>query len=166
MLYETFTTKNSKVELSGYSKPIHSYRRFRNHRAERASGGMIIYIKDEMRKGIKLVKNEIDSIIWIKLEKTFFCTPNDRFIAAAYIPPENSPLHDTYNIDFFQTLENDINHYEQYGEVYLIGDLNLRIGRKHDYINYDSILTEIEDDSIQIDTPIRRLSMDNVSLPA
>ena len=43
----------------------------------------------------------------------------------------------------------------------MIGDLNSRVGRKHDYI--DSILIEIEDDSIQMDTPIRRLSMDNVS---
>ena len=79
MLYETFTIKNPKVELSDDSKPIHSFRRFSNRRAKRASGGVIIYIKDEIRKGIKLVKNEIDSIIWIKLEKTFFCTPNDRF---------------------------------------------------------------------------------------
>ena len=71
VLYETFTTKKSKIELSGYSKPIHSYRRFRNRRAKRASGGVIIYIKDELRKGIKLVKNDVDSIIWIKLDKTF-----------------------------------------------------------------------------------------------
>lgn len=84
--------------MLGYSKPIHSFRRFRNRRAKRASGGLIIYIKDELRKGIKLVKNDIDSIVWIKLEKQFFCTKNDRYIVAAYIPPENSPMHDIYNI--------------------------------------------------------------------
>ena len=101
MLYETWTSKNSNVELFGFSKPIHSYRRFKNRRAKRASGGVIIYIKDEIRKGIKLIKNDVDSIIWIKLDKQFFCTQNDRFIVAAYIPPENSPMHEIYNIDFF-----------------------------------------------------------------
>ena len=69
----------------------------------------------------------------------------------------------TLTFFFFQKLEFDINPYSHYGEVYLIGDLNSRTGRKHDYIDYDSILTKFEDDSIRIDTPIRRLSMDSVS---
>ena len=123
VLYETWTSKHSNVKLSGFSKPIHSFRRFKNRRAKRASGGVIIYIKDEIRKGIKLIKKNIDSIIWIKLDKQFFCTQNDRFIAAAYIPPENSPIHDIYNVDLFQQLEADINQYSQFAEIYVIGDL-------------------------------------------
>ena len=151
------------MELSGFSKPIHSLRRFKNRRAKRASGGVIIYIKDEIRKGIKLIKNDIDSIIWIKLDKQFFCTQNDRFIAAAYIPPENSPIHDIYNVDLFQQLEADINQYSQFAEIYVIGDLNSRVGRKNDFIENDIILTEFEDNSVCTDVPIRRLSMDSGS---
>ena len=44
VLYETWTSKNSNVELSGYSKPVHSFRRFRNRRAKCASGGVLIYM--------------------------------------------------------------------------------------------------------------------------
>ena len=55
-LTETWTCKNSRIELNGYSNPIHSYRRFQNRRAKRASGGIIVYIKDDIRQGIKLVK--------------------------------------------------------------------------------------------------------------
>ena len=47
---------------------------------------------------------------------------------AAYIPPENSPLHDIYDIDFFQKIETEASYFSQYGEVYLIGDLNSRVG--------------------------------------
>lgn len=55
-LNETWTNKNSIIDISGYSKPIHSYRRFQNRRAKRSSGGIIIYVKDNIRKGISLVK--------------------------------------------------------------------------------------------------------------
>ena len=64
-LSETWTNKSSKIDLKGYSKPIHSYRRFQNRRAKRASGGIIIYIKDDIRQGVKLVKNEIDCVVWL-----------------------------------------------------------------------------------------------------
>ena len=87
------------IELTGYSNPIRSFRRFLNKKAKRASSGLLIYIKDILRKGIKLIKNEIDSIVWIKLEKDFFQTKSDRYIAAVYIPPVNFPSH-----NFFQVL--------------------------------------------------------------
>ena len=72
-LYETWTGKNSKITVDGY-KAIHSYRRFQHRRAKRASGGIIIYIKDSMKNGVKLVRNDIDSIVWLKLDKQFFCS--------------------------------------------------------------------------------------------
>ena len=103
-LYETWTGKNSKITIDGY-KAIHSYRRFQHRRAKRASGGIIIYIKDSMKNGVKLVRNDIDSIVWLKLDKQFFCSKSDRYIAAVYIPPEHSPVHEIYNVDFFRKLK-------------------------------------------------------------
>ena len=45
----------------------------------------------------------------------------------------------------------------------MIGDLNSRTGRKYDFIANDSILHDLEDNSIQADTPLRRLSKDSLS---
>lgn len=160
-LYETWTSKNSKIDLIGYSKPIHSYRRFQNKRAKRASGGLLIYIKDSIRKGVKLVKNDIDTIIWVKLEKEFFQTKSDRFIAAVYIPPENSAVNNVYNIDFFRKLEVEISAFSRKGDVYLLGDLNCRTGRSCDYIVNDSLLPGFDNNSTTLDSPTRRHSMDN-----
>lgn len=112
---------------------------------------------------MKLVKNDNDSIIWIKFEKHFFKTKNNRYVVAAYIPPENSPVHDLYNIDFFHKIETEISYYSQFGEVYLIGDLNSRTGRKCDYIDNDSVFGDLEDSSINPDTPSRRQSVDCIS---
>ena len=47
------------------------------------------------------MKNDNDSIIWFKLDKNFFQTKSDRFIAAVYTPPQNLPIHNLYNVDFF-----------------------------------------------------------------
>jgi hypothetical protein len=68
-LSETWTNKKTNIELNGYKNPIHSYRKFQNRRARRASGGIIIYIKNDIRKGVKLVKNDTDCIVWLKLDK-------------------------------------------------------------------------------------------------
>ena len=130
VLYETWTSKYSNVELSGFSKPIHSFKTNKN-------------------------------ILMIKLDKQFFCTQNDRFIAAAYIPPENSPIHDIYYADLFQQLKADINQYSQFAEIYVFGDLNSRVGRKNDFIENDIILTEFENNSVCNDVHLRRLSMDS-----
>ena len=67
--------------------------------------GIIFYIKNELRHGIKVVQNDTDSFIWFKLEKSLFNTLNDRFILAAYIPPEHSPVYDVIDIDLFSKAE-------------------------------------------------------------
>ena len=71
-LIETWTTKTSQIEIDGYKTLVHSYRKFVNERAKRASEGLIIYVKNSIYKGVKLAKNEIDCIIWLKLDKIFF----------------------------------------------------------------------------------------------
>ena len=121
----------------------------------------MVYIRDSIRKGIKLMKNDIDSIIWFKLDKNFFQTKSDRFIATVYIPPENSPVYNIYNVDFFQKLENEISFFSRKGDVYLCGDLNSRTGQSRDFIMNDSAIPGLDDNSIPLDTPIRRKSLDN-----
>lgn len=109
---ETWTKKNSKINLNGYSDPIHSYRHFQNRRAKRASGGIIIYIKDSVRKGIKLIKNDIDCLLWLKVDKNYFHIDEDIYIAVTYIAPENSPIHNLYEVEIFKTIEDDISFFQ------------------------------------------------------
>lgn len=77
------------------------------------------------------------------------------------MPPANSPLHDLYNI-FFQKVETEISQFSQFAEIYLIGDMNARAGNSCDYIDHDSFLSDFDDDSISLDAPLRRSSMDTV----
>ena len=116
-LSESWTSRNSNITLNGYCNPIHSYRRVQNRRAKRNSGGIIIYIKDTIRPGIKLVKNEIDCLVWIMLDKNFFHMENDWYLAITYIPPESSNYHTLYDIDIFSKLEEDLCFYKTKGNI-------------------------------------------------
>lgn len=127
---ETWTAKKSKIDINGYANPIHSYRKIVNKKAKRNSGGLIVYIRDSIRKGIKLIKNEIDCLIWIKLDKHFFKIQEDVYLAISYIAPENSRFHQIYDVDIFQKLEMDISEFSSEGVVIVAGDLNSRTRNK------------------------------------
>ena len=134
-LLETWTKKSSKIEIEGYKTLTHSYRKLVNRRAKRAGGGIIIYVKDEIHKGVKLINNETDCIVWLKLDRYFFGLNEDIYLGVTYIVPENSPIHAVYNIDLFDRLEEDIMLYSTKGSVFLTGDVNSRTGVKPDYVN-------------------------------
>ena len=57
-LSETWTNKSSNIDLMGYTNPIHSYRRLQHRNAK--------------RKGVKLLKNEIDCLILLSVSNYFF----------------------------------------------------------------------------------------------
>ena len=86
-LSETWSSSHTDVMLKGYDKVFHSFRTYQHKRAKRPSGGIIIYIKNCIAKGVDIVKNTIDCIVWIKLDKYFFNFENDIYLCATYIAP-------------------------------------------------------------------------------
>ena len=157
-LVESWTTKKSPIELDGYRTLVHSFRRVVNRRAKRAGGEVIIYIKDELFKGVKLVKNAQDCIVWLKLVKIYFGLEKDIYLGIAKILHENSPIHALYDVDLFQTLEEDIFFFSEKGDVFLTGDLNCRSGNKRDFIE---ILNGRSDETLSTSSiPIPRVSQD------
>ena len=63
-LYESWTQKKSDIDINGY-KCFNLYRKFQNRRANSYSGGIVLYIRDSISDGVKLVRNHYDCIIWI-----------------------------------------------------------------------------------------------------
>lgn len=93
------------------------------------------------------------------MDKRYFQTDDDWYIASVYIAPKNSPIHDIYNVDIFQKLEQDITHYSQIGRVIIAGDNNSRVGQKCDFLQNESI-TDLDLNHILNDKPCPRRSMD------
>jgi len=103
VLSETWTNRLSNVDLSGFQN-IHSFRKYQHRRAKRSSGGIVIYIRNEISKGVKVVLNQIDCLIWLKVDKNYFNIEQDLYLGCVYIAPESSPVHHMYDIDIFRQI--------------------------------------------------------------
>ncbi len=64
--------------------------------------------------------------MWIKLDKTFFFLKNDIFLCNCYIRPDTSELHKQPDMDYFETLREEIAVYSTLGEIIFMGDFNSR----------------------------------------
>ena len=159
-LYESWTDANSNVDLEGYC--AHNfYRQFKHKNAKRASGGIVMYYKQHLKDGIQVVKNHFNTVIWIKLDKTFFHIDKDIYICSVYLWGEDSPAYNNTSVDLFDMIQNDVNYFQTVGIVYLTGDLNSRTGCRPDFIVNDHINTCLDDDDYIPDTPLSRTSADN-----
>ena len=143
---ETWTNKNSVLKLEGFSKPICKHRP-RRRNAKRDSGGLCIFIKKEIRKGISVIDWEIfeDGVI-LKLDKSFFGFEQDMFLLCIYILPENSSRNSIItDVDSYEKLIDKISELSSLGEIVIMGDLNSRTSNLLDF-NIDNINDDCEDD--------------------
>jgi hypothetical protein len=135
---ETWHSNISNIDIKGFESfncPRPKY----NRRAQRHSGGVIVYFKSELRNKLQLVSINTKGIIWFKLKKECFSLSDDLFVCTCYIPPEDSKLYKNPNsslfeFDFFECLNIDIKKYSNLGEVCVTGDLNSRTADHFDFI--------------------------------
>ena len=110
-------------------------------KARKGSGGIVVLVKKELRKGVTFIKSKVlpHDVIWVKLSKTFFKGWSENlFLCVAYFSPANSSYTTRTGIDFFANIEQDITNYNSQGQIIFTGDINARSGQKLDYINSDS----------------------------
>jgi len=98
LLNETWRGEDSKICLPGFwdfsvIKPKRTKR-------GRPSGGLTIFCKENLRKGVK-----IDSFgewfVWLRLDSQFFNLPNTLYIGAFYLTPEYGNKS-SVKVDYFE----------------------------------------------------------------
>ena len=114
---------------------INGFMNYRNERkrkckARRDSGGMLIYYRQDIGKGVQKVESTLKDAIWLKLDKSYFGLNKDLYFCTVYIPPRNSP---TYVVsddgeDMHDTIAREIDIFSTLGDVAIIGDMNSRVG--------------------------------------
>ena len=117
--------------------------RKRKCNARRDSGGVLIYYRQDIGKGVQKVEKKMKDAIWLKLDKNYFGLNNDLYLCTVYIPPRNSP---TYVVsddgkDMHDTIAREIGIFSTLGDVAMIGDMNSRVGsiqEKHYGVDTDS----------------------------
>jgi exonuclease III len=162
-LSESWTTKNSKLSLNGYSY-IDNYRKLIHKNAKRNSGGLVIYYRNNLKVSFKQIGSNGDLYAWCKLDKNVCKSTSDTMICFVYLPPEGSTLYNHVNTNVFDSIQNDVFRYTEEGHnVMLIGDTNARTAVKNDYVMNDRPLHfELE---YKTDSESVRSSMDKKSNP-
>ena len=121
-LVESWLSDASVVNSPGF----YSFSKFKqkSERANRNSGGIIVLIKSELRKGVKFLEKESsEEFVWWKLEKDFFHMKQDLYVCSVYIPPQNSPREQRLDCDHFELLQENIYKFSKSGNIILCGDL-------------------------------------------
>ena len=161
---ETWQRKNDSFVLEGYEcfdvpRKESLQTKYRGH------GGICLFVRSCIHKGIEVLETNSSGFIWIKVCKTFFNLKEDIYIGFAYIPPKDSFYYKLYNTDYFDVLEEGIRRYSFSDNIVIMGDLNARCGVRPDvpkpsdiFVNYLNTI-DIDDNNSNIDLP-ERVSMD------
>ena len=161
ILLESWTDNSSEIEIEGFFV-YNFYRKFRHKRARRNSGGIVIYIRENIKNGISVVKNHFDTLIWLKFDKHFFRFQEDIYLCGLYLWSEDAPIASSVDVDLFDLLSQDIASYENLGSILLAGDWNCRVGTKLDFIDCDRFTCETDFTDYIPDRPLARASKDKI----
>jgi exonuclease III len=134
-LVETHLDKTHDVNLENYS--VYRKDRPRYKSARRNFGGIAIFIKDGIRKGVRHIESKNENYHWIRLMKDFFSFENDVYMCVCHIPPHNSTYTLRNGDTVLEEISSDVTKFSQIGHVVICGDLNARTGKKVDYITND-----------------------------
>ena len=133
--HDIFAILESLLDPDDACPTIRGYANFRTERkkkckARRNPGGIIIYCRKEIIKGLTKIKSASQDILWLKLDRSYFGLPQDTYICVAYLVPESSEY--AKKKDIFQEFQNEIDYYVSLGNIAVIGDLNARVGHKQE----------------------------------
>ena len=124
-IVETHANANSNFHIPNYY--VYQKHRPKLKKARKYSGGLAVFIRQEIKEGVTILQSRSAEMLWIKLDKYFFKLKNNLFICVTYLPPKNSTYTQRLDFDIFNRLEQDIIKYSEQGKVIFRHELFPRI---------------------------------------
>ena len=161
VLAETHCGWNDNPTLPGFAKP-HQHIRPKSKNAKKHYGGIAVFVKESIRRGVKFEPQTNSEYMWFKLDKTFFNMLNDLYVVVVY--NSNSSFAET-NINVLEAVETDAARFSSNGSrLLLCADINGYTACEPDYCVNDSsdIFNSHANDFIPYveDVPMVRKNMD------
>ena len=103
-------------------------------KGNKVSGGLAVFIRDDIRQGVQKVPRGGSENICLKLRKDFFSLRNDIYLVFSYCAPSNSEVIRRAGIDVYDDLTSLLSECNTKGDLLVTGDLNARVGQLSDYI--------------------------------
>ena len=103
------------------------------HKGPKISGGLAVFVRNELSHLVKLVNNNNENSIWIKIKKEESGEKEDIYIGTVYLSP--STLNDKrISLDLFF---DEVNEFRTKGQIYIQGDLNAHTNILPDFMEKD-----------------------------
>ena len=152
---------NQNLALEGYAEKLIC--RKRHKKAKSSSGGLVIYIKTEIKQGVTIIPNKSSEYGWMKLAKNFFKTNEDIYLCFAYANPDGSQHRTETGI--LDQIKQDLAMYKNLGRCILMADLNGYTNTLPDYNTFDNCSHNLPlPDNYICDTPMNRRNLDSRAL--
>ena len=134
---ETKTDEYDTVDIDGYVY----FSKHRSHPFERKSGGIGVYVRNNLSHHVQIIKSESEYVLWLVIHKSVTCYSEIIVLGIVYIPPDNSRF---FKEDDFIIFENEVTELSNaYPFFMLTGDLNARMSNILDFIESDSFLDDL-----------------------
>ncbi len=132
LLCETWLQKHTKLKkyrIPGFEQ-FNNNRKHLHKNARRASGGMIVYIRNALLKYVNVVKTVCDHFMVLEIQGL---TAKPTYIFFSYITPKDTTyLCKSCDGNYFDTLTDLVVTYSNKGHIGVCGDLNGRTGNLSD----------------------------------
>ena len=121
IIVETHCGDSDNPTLPGFAKP-HQNIRPKSPNANKHYGGLAVFVKESIRRGVKFLPFTNTEYMWLKLDKSFFNFANDLYIVVVY--NSNSSFAET-NINVLEAVETDAAKFSSDGSnLLLCADIN------------------------------------------
>ena len=136
---ETKIDETDVISIPGFISVSQS----RRQKFVRRSGGISVYVKENISKYFTVIPSESDYILWFSINRSLTNTEENLIFGVVYIPPENSRF--LIN-DELMTLEMEITETcSKHKYIVLTGDFNARLSNLPDYTPRDTFLSDLFD---------------------
>ena len=157
---ETKTDETNELSIPGFKH----YVKHRQDLSRIKSGGIALYIKDDLSEHVHIIESRCKYVLWCKFDIFVNNVKDTLLLGVIYIPPEGSKY---VNNDVFEEIEEEYFLFSQNCKyVSLIGDFNGRTGNLSDLFINDDDDIELTDNIADIlgilEIPLQRSSQDTM----
>ena len=161
IMAETHCGYGDNPTLPGFAKPVQNIRP-KSPNASKHFGGIAVFVKESIRRGVKFEPITNSEYMWFKLDKDFFNMVNDLYVVVVY--NSNTSFAET-NINVLEAVETDAARFSSIGgKLLLCADINGYTALEPDYCVDDNsdTFTSLANDYMPYveDVPLARNNMD------
>ena len=121
-----------KMNIPGFHR-LHVKNQPKNKKSNKASKGIAVFVKENIKSLFSLVMMDNEDAIWVKMKREVSGETRDVFIGTCYLNPSKSKKTDQK----ISKLADDVITLQDKGEVIIQGDFNARTGNSDDTISPD-----------------------------